>query len=150
MQPPLGACTVLSAGDVARFSTDIAVLADGLRLAHHSHALALGVRHSAVAAGAAWMITGLAQEIEHNPALNPDGVSRLHIAKWLLATIDLQLGAIDQMDAVARSRLAELLSKREIAAPPGFNSASGGVSRSNAVLTARKLRRQSQSSRLES
>ena len=138
---------LLSPADVARHSTDMAVLADGLRLAHHCHAICLGVRQSAVAASAAWMVTGMAQEIECDPALNPDRLSRLQIARWLLTMIDMQLIAIDQMDAVDRSRLGELFRSREIAAPPGVCWSKGSVTRAGAVPAARKQRRRSQSSR---
>jgi hypothetical protein len=144
---PRSPCIVLSAEDVTRFSTDPAVLADGLRLANHFHAIGLGVRLSAVAASAAWMVTGMAQEIECNPALNPDGLSRLQIARWLLTMIDVQLIAIDQMDAVDRVKLGELFRSREIAAPPGVCWSSGGVARTGAVPAVRKQRRRCQSSR---
>jgi hypothetical protein len=140
----------LSTEDVVRYSTDIAVLADGLRLAHHSLAVALGVRHSAVAASAAWMITGLAQEIEHNPALNQDGLGRLQIARWLLSMIDVQLIAIDRIDAVDLMKLGEMFRSREIAAPPGVCWSNGAVTRTCAVAAARKKRCRSQSGRATS
>jgi hypothetical protein len=116
-------------------------------LANHFHAIGLGVSHSAVAASAAWMITSMAHEVEHNPDLNPDRLSRLQIARWLLTMVDLQLGAIDGMDAVDRCTLGQLLSLREIAAPPGVSWSRGGVTRTGAVPAARKQRRRSQSSR---
>jgi hypothetical protein len=53
------ACTVqLSAEEVARLSTEPAVLADGLRLANHFHALALGLKRASVSASMAWLLTG--------------------------------------------------------------------------------------------
>jgi hypothetical protein len=138
---------MLSSADVIRHSTDVAVLADGLRLTQHWHAIGLGVRHAAVSAGSAWMLTGMAEEIAHDPAVNPDGLSRLQIARWLLAMMDMQLIAIDQMDAVERARLGQLLISREIAAPPGVCWSKASVTRASPPQAARKQRRRSQSSR---
>jgi hypothetical protein len=139
---------MLSSADVIRHDTDVAVLADGLRLVQHWHAIAFGVRHAAVSAGSAWLVTGMAEEIAHDPAVNPDGLSRLQIARWLLAMTDMQLIAIDQMDAVERGRLGQLLISREIAAPPGVCWSQAGVTRASPPQATRKQRRRSSNTRL--
>jgi hypothetical protein len=111
----------LDAEDVARFSTMPEMLADGLRLANHFHQLGLGLKRASVAAGIAWMLTGMAHEIEQRVDLNPDGLGRPRIAQWLLAIVDVQLGAIEGLDTAGRDVIDELAA-REIAAPAGVCS----------------------------
>jgi hypothetical protein len=108
---------VLNADEVAGLSTNPAVLADGLRLGNHFHALGLGLQRSAVLAGAAWLITGIAHEVRNSPDLNPDGHTRLHIARSLLAILDVQLQAIEALDTAAWDRIEQLAGSTEIAAP---------------------------------
>jgi hypothetical protein len=49
--------------DIATACVEPAVLADGLRMADHFHALGIGVRRSSMTAAVAWLITGMAHEI---------------------------------------------------------------------------------------
>jgi hypothetical protein len=107
----------LSAEDIARLSTDPAVLADGLRLANHFHALALGLKRASVSASMAWLLTGIAKEVQDDPELNPDGLDRLRVARWLLAVLDVQLAAIDQLGIPGLDAIEELIGTREISAP---------------------------------
>jgi hypothetical protein len=112
------ACTVqLSAKEVAQLSTEPAVLADGLRLANHFHALALGLKRASVTAGAARLLTGIAKEVEDDPDLNPDGLDRLRVARWLLAVLDVQIEAIDQLGIPGLDQIEDLIGMGEISAP---------------------------------
>jgi hypothetical protein len=113
----LEACTVLSTAEVANLSTDPAVLADGLRLANHFHALGLGLKRASVTAGVAWLLTGIAKEVHGDPELNPDGLDRLRVARWLLAVLDVQLEAIDQLGVSGLDQIEELIGVGEICAP---------------------------------
>jgi hypothetical protein len=107
----------LSAEDIARLSTEPEVLADGLRLANHFHQLGLGLKRASMAAALAWLLTGMAHEIQHSPELNPDILDRLRIARWLLAIVDVQLEAIEKMGTAGLDTIEELIGTREISAP---------------------------------
>ena len=93
---------MLGAEEVVQFSTEPAVLADGLRLANHFHALSLGLTRASVAAGAAWLLTSIAHEVQNSSELNPDGMNRVRVAKWLLAIVEVQLEAIERMGLPGR------------------------------------------------
>jgi hypothetical protein len=108
---------VLSAEDVANLSTEPVVLADGLRLANHFHALGLGLKRASVSAAMAWLLTGIAKEVQGDPELNPDGLDRLRVARWMLAVLDVQLEAIDQLGSPGLDQIEELIGMGEICAP---------------------------------
>jgi hypothetical protein len=108
---------VLSTEEVAKLSTEPAVLADGLRLANHFHALGLGLKRASVTAALAWLLTGIAKEVQGDPELNPDGLDRLRIARWLLAVLDVQLEAIDRLGITGLDQIEDLIGMGEISAP---------------------------------
>jgi hypothetical protein len=107
---------VLGAEEVVQFSTEPAVLADGLRLANHFHALSLGLTRASVAAGAAWLLTSIAHEVQNSSELNPDGMNRVRVAKWLLAIVEVQLEAIERMGLPGLDTIEELIGMKEISA----------------------------------
>ena len=113
---------MLDAEDIATACVEPAVLADGLRLADHFHALGIGVRRSAVTAAVAWLLTGVAHELHDNPDLNPDGMDRPSIARWLLAIVEGQLDVIGQLDAAGIDGIEKMAVTREISAPAGIGS----------------------------
>ena len=103
------------------------MLADGLRLADHFHQLGLGLKRASLAAAVAWLLTGMAQEVNSSPDLNADGLDRLRIARWLLAIVDVQLEAIEQLGTTGIDTIEELVGMREISAPAVFGSSREAV-----------------------